>query len=290
MSKDKIRQRNSLSDSSFSDDNFLDDMVPESDDESVGRSDISVSTCGTETAESRSSPRKEEKAYVPKSIPQSLTQPVRKRSLNKKELSDDDHLGSSSKSLKSIDKAKKEKKKKKKKDKQSEGSDEDSKLIPRDSSSSIKKKKKKEEGLDLHNCFSSPISSPIVTEQSRKNHNGSIHGDLRPGCYPSPSSIRSQNRKRLSTTKSTPTEPQKDNVQSPSIIKVEQRQGQTRVPAALACSIDLLATMKKKGETATTTSYVKPIREHSRPDDWLGSEQKGKRSWRVKTKPSENTP
>jgi hypothetical protein len=261
--KDTIRQRNSLSDSSFSDDNFLGDIVPESDDESVGRSDISVSTCGSEI-DDHLSPQKEQKAYVPKSIPQSLKKPVRKRSLSKKELLDEDILGSSSKSFKSIDKAKKEKKK--------------------------GKKKKEKEGLDLHKSFSSPISSPIVTEHSRKNHNESTQGDLRPGCYPSPSSIRTQNRKTLSTTKSTSTEPQKDNVQSPSIIEIEQREGQARVPAAFACSIDLLAATKKRRETDTTTSYVKPIREHSRPDDWLGSGQKAKRSWRVKTKPSENTP
>jgi hypothetical protein len=290
--KEIIRQGNSLSDSSFSDDQFLGDIVSESDDESVGRSVISISTCGSETAESRSSPRKEQKACVPKSITQSPKVPVRKRSLNKKELEDDDALGMiKPSSSKSMEKAKKEKKKKKKKS--SEGSDDDSKHIPRNSSSSIKKKKKKkkEEGFEdetkdsLHNSF----SSPIETEQGRKKHNESIYGDLQPGCYPSPSSIRSQNRKRISITKSSPTEPQKDNVQSPSIIKIKRRQGQTNRPEDFVCT-DPLAVLKKKREKAATTSPVKPIRENNRPDDWLGSGKTTKRTWRVKTKLSENTP
>jgi len=103
--KERMRRHNSLSDSSISDDQFLGDIVQDSDDNSVARSEISISTCGSDMEERNLSPRKDRKYVV-----QSLKIPERRRSLTKKE----DIVSSYPSSPRSIDAAKKKKKKKKK--------------------------------------------------------------------------------------------------------------------------------------------------------------------------------
>ena len=106
--------------------------------------------------------------------------------------------------------------------------------------------------------------------------------------YGSPSAIKSGNRKRFSLPKSAlPFSPRSP---SPSIIEIARKQqGRTSRPNDFLCT-DPLAAIKKKKERATTSSPAKPTRTQKRPDDWLGSGTKAKRTWRVKTKPTESPP
>jgi len=103
---------------------------------------------------------------------------------------------------------------------------------------------------------------------------------VQPGCYPSPSSIRA-NRKRLVK--------KADEVLSPSVIKIEKRQGFSSRPddfSGTSTISDPLASLKKKrGDGAVGGSRL--VRESKRPDDWLGSGKTQKRTWRVKTKTPE---
>ncbi len=315
--KESIKTYNSLSDSSF-DDDFLTEIIQDSDDDSVGRSDISISTCESES---------DDLLFVPKSIEQPLELPTRQRSLSGKSLSSDYLSDDNEPKYYDLSKKKKKKKeggiddssahsskslkkKKKKKDK-GDGLNDDS----FHSTKSLKKRKKKKdkEALDNDTKDQSPSSFASPRQMSTKQSEIS---------YPSPSSIRSPNR--FSVKKSPRMEPVKDDSSSPSIIKIgspaiygspgamrnrkklfipkgsspfepqspspsapsiieiaKQREGQTSRPNDFLCT-DPLAAIKKKKERERT-SLSSP-----RPGDWLGSGSKPKRSWRVKSKPAEN--
>jgi len=292
--REVVKRVSSASDSSFSDDNFLGDIVADSDDGSIARSDISISTCSSEDRddERHASPRK---PYGRKPMDQQLTFPVRRTSLTKNENESEKHYPSSPKSIDI------KKKKKKKKKKESEGLGDSKHSI--DSISSVKKKyrkKKEKEGLgDSKHSIDSASSakkryrkkkekeskdddgkynsyySPITPVQRKKKQSEAIYGDVQPGAYPSPSSIRSQHRKRM--------ERKTSNESGPSIIKIEKQQTQpTKPDDFLGSPRDPLAALKKKKEKAGTTSAS--ATHTSRPDDWLGSPKAAKRTWRVKEK------
>jgi len=352
--KEIIKQHNSSSDdNSGSDHEFLGDLISNSDDKSVASSEISVSTSGSEFVERYLSPRKEQKAFVPKSIEQSLRAPVRKQSLTRREIVheppvrkksltrreiiheheprvrkksptrreivhkapvrkksltmeivDDDASytikptssksikSASSKSIKdisskSIEKDATKKKKKKKKKKQSDGLGDDAKDIPDDSISSRKKKKKKEkkekekekekESIDddtkdlLHDSFSSQMS----TSFRRKKQNEAIYGAVMPGCFPSPSSVKSKQRKSFDG--------------SPPFIEIERSQGQTSKPDEFLIGMSP-SSIHNRTRDKLATQRVKPLRQLERPGDWLGSGKTQKRTWRVKTKTNVDPP
>jgi len=273
-----VRQHSgSASDNSGSDDEFLGHVIHDSEDESVA----SISTCGSD--HNHLSPRKEQKSALQKPIEQSLKLPMRKRSLTKTEIVNE-NVSERNRSIssKSVEKDAVKKKKKKKKKKQDDDLDDDSKEIMPDSNSSYKKKKKKKEK------DSSDQPDPFISPVTKKNQNAAIFGDVRPGSYPSPSSIRSKNRKSL-IKKSSSTEPRKDNGLSQSIINIGKQQGQISRPDNFLGTDPLAAFKKKKKEKAATQS-ANASREHNRPDDWIGSGKTQKRTWRVKTKTTDNSP
>jgi hypothetical protein len=292
--REVVKRVSSASDSSFSDDNFLGDIVADSDDGSIARSDISISTCSSDDSddERNASTRK---PYGRKLMDQQLTFPVRRTSLSINENDSEKHYTSSPKPIDI------KKKKKKKKKKESEGLGDSKHSI--DSISSIKKKyrKKKEKaglGDSKHSVDSASSAkmryrkkkekeskdddgkynsyySPVTPVQRKKKQSEAIYGDVQPGSYSSPSSIRSQHRKRMERKTSNETDP--------SIIQIEKQQTQpSRSDDFLGSPRDPLAALKKKKEKAGTTSASATY--SSRPDDWLGSPKGAKRTWRVKEK------
>jgi len=277
--KEIIKQQSSFS-SKNSDDDFLGDIVKDSDDESVARSEISISTNDSDVPNSRISLRKEKKATVPKSIDRTLKLPTRRSSLTEEDIVDENEPGLiSQNSLRSkdIEVKKKKKKKKKKQDDHSTGISSDS--ISSNKMKKKKKDKKEKESLGLHDSFSSPASlyPPISSEQRRRNQNEAIFGDVQPGCYPSPSSIRANRKKMVKKA---------DDALSPSIIKIEKCQGFSSRPddvLGTSTKLDPLASLKKK-KLNGAVGASKSVRESKRPDDWLGSGKTQKRTWRVKTK------
>jgi hypothetical protein len=120
------------------------------------------------------------------------------------------------------------------------------------------------------------FSSHADAEKRRKKLSESIYGDIRPGAYPSPSSIRSRHRKKHDGVAS-PIQPSEELCTDPL--------------AALKKSRKKVATYRIKSVTDNvlqSPKKEKPLREHKRPDDWLGSPKKQTRTWRPKTKKNED--
>jgi len=263
--REVIKQTSSdvSSDFSTADDEFLNGIV---DDESIGKSDLSISTNGSYGSESdnRLSPLKGRKPLVSRPSDLSLRVPVRKSSLTQIQIAP---------MAKLVEKDAEKKKKKKKKKKDADA--------PKDTDSveSIrkKKKKKKKDKDRADKDIDDSTSSNAEAEKRRKNLSETIYGDVRPGAYPSPSSIRSRHKKKLGRVPS-PIQASKELCTDPL--------------AALKKSRKKVATYRIKkvtDKTLESPKKEKPLREHKRPEEWIGgSPKKATKSWRPKTKTSKD--
>jgi len=260
--REVIKQTSSdvSSDFSIADNKFLNGIV---DDESIGKSDLSISTNGSNGSEvnNRLSPLKGRRALVSKPSDLSLRVPVRKGSLTQIEITP---------MAKLVEKDAEKKKKKKKKKKDADA--------PKDTDSAeIRKKKKKKKkdkdrpDKDTHDVMNDSISSLAEAEKKKKNLSETIYGDVRSGAYPSPSSIRSRHKKKLGGVAS-PIQPSEELCTDPlAALKKSRKKVGYRIK-------------KVKDTTLESPKKEKPVREHKRPEDWLGSPKKLTRTWRAKTK------
>lgn len=221
-----IRQYSSMS-SDDDDDKFLGDIIRDSDDISVAKSEISISTVGSDgdtkatvpsMLQPLEMPIRQRSHNPPASIYQPLELPIRQKSLTAKSaLSLDDETYEEELSVS---------KKKKKKKKKGDGLSDDSSVH---STKSLKKKKKKKDRDDSvrtprhgskkksisldSDCdlTDKPYESLYSPRQSPKKNVEGIYGDH----YASPSAIRKNNRLSMSRQKSDDSSPSVINIGSP---------------------------------------------------------------------------